>query len=130
MLIDQAGGAEWPRGDSLHRCQVALIPLAQAEPRSELLDRLVRLSRALSGHDDTSITWRDGTVMPVDDGVSDKPFDQMLRNASILDQMRLPYPTGPSAPPAPTSTPAVSATKPSSRRCTATAIPARSKGTW
>ena len=82
---------------------VALMPpLALAEPRSELLDRLVRAyPDALSGHDDTSITWRDGTVMPVDDGVSDKPFDQMLRNASILDQMRLPYPTGPSAPPAP-----------------------------
>ncbi|AUC94540.1 hypothetical protein CWS35_09875 [Bradyrhizobium sp. SK17] len=87
-------------------CIIALLalmpPLAQAETRSELLDRLVRAyPDALSGHDDTSITWRDGTVMPVDDGVSDKPFDQMLRNASLLDQMRLTYPTGPSAPPAP-----------------------------
>jgi hypothetical protein len=39
--------------------------------------------------------------MPVDDGVADKPFDQLLRNASILDQMRLPYPVGASAAPAP-----------------------------
>ena len=86
-------------------CIVALLallpPLAHAQSKSELLDRLVRAyPDALATHDDTTITWRDGTVMPVDDGVSDKPFDQMLRNASILDQMRLPYPLGPAAPPA------------------------------
>ncbi|MCC8980587.1 M15 family metallopeptidase [Bradyrhizobium acaciae] len=81
---------------------LALLPqLARAQSKSELLDRLVRAyPDALSAHDDTTITWRDGTVMPVDDGVSGKSFDQMLRNASILDQMRQPYPSGPSAPPA------------------------------
>ncbi|GIQ77647.1 M15 family metallopeptidase [Bradyrhizobium sp. RD5-C2] len=76
-------------------------PPAHAQDRRELLDRLVRAyPDALSAHDDTTITWRDGTVMPVDDGVSGKPFDQMLRNASILDQMRQPYLSGPAAPPA------------------------------
>ncbi|QPF84335.1 M15 family metallopeptidase [Bradyrhizobium genosp. L] len=81
---------------------LALLPLsAHAQSRSELLDRLVRAyPDALSGHDDTTITWRDGTVMPVDDGLADKPFEQLLRNASILDQMRLAYPAGASAPPA------------------------------
>ncbi|MGY4474425.1 hypothetical protein [Bradyrhizobium sp. USDA 3364] len=77
-------------------CIVALLallpPLAHAESKGELLDRLVRAyPDALSGRDDTTITWRDGTVMPVDDGVSDKPFDQMHQ----------PYLSGPSAPPAP-----------------------------
>src|SRR5882757_22845 len=81
---------------------LALIPaLAHAGSRVELLDRLVRAyPDALSGHDDRTITWRDGTVMPVDDGAGDKPFDQLLRNASILDQLRLPYAIGTSAPPA------------------------------
>src|SRR5882757_11129956 len=81
---------------------LALIPaLAHAGSRVELLDRLVRAyPDALSGHDDKTITWRDGTVMPVDDGVVEKSFEQLLRNASILDQMRLAYPTGQSAPPA------------------------------
>jgi hypothetical protein len=76
--------------------RLALLPqFVPAEGSSELLDRLVRAyPDALSGHDDKTITWRDGTVMPVDDGVSDKSFDQMPRNASILDQMRLPYPAG------------------------------------
>lgn len=89
----------------LWQCAVALLALtpllAHAQSRGELLDRLVRAyPDALSGHDDKTITWRDGTVMPVDDGAADKPFDQLLRNASILDQMRLPYPAGASAPPA------------------------------
>ncbi|MBR0794439.1 M15 family metallopeptidase [Bradyrhizobium jicamae] len=81
---------------------LALMPMrSHAETRSEQLDRLVRAyPDALSGHDDDTITWRDGTVMPVDDGIADKSFDQMLRNASILDQIRLPYPVGASAPPA------------------------------
>jgi D-alanyl-D-alanine carboxypeptidase len=82
---------------------LALMPaLAHGESRGRLLDRLVRAyPDALSGHDDRTITWRDGTVMPVDDGVAEKSFEQLLRNASILDQMRLAYPTGASAPPAP-----------------------------
>src|SRR5882757_4464269 len=80
---------------------LALTPaLAHGESRSELLDRLVRAyPDALSGHDDRTVTWRDGTIMPVDDGVADKPFDQLLRNASLLDQMRLPYPAGAAAQP-------------------------------
>jgi D-alanyl-D-alanine carboxypeptidase-like protein len=81
---------------------LALMPAcAHGQSRGELLDRLVRVyPDALSGHDDKAITWRDGTVMPVDDGVAEKSFEQLLRNASILDQMRLAYSTGPSAPPA------------------------------
>jgi D-alanyl-D-alanine carboxypeptidase len=74
---------------------------ARAETRTELLDRLVRAyPDALSGHDDKRIFWRDGTAMPVDDGIEDKSFEQRLRNASIIDQLRLPYPIGAVAPPA------------------------------
>lgn len=81
---------------------LALMPaFAHGQSRGELLGRLVRAyPDALSGHDDKSITWRDGTVMSADDGVAEKSFEQLLRNASILDQMRLAYPAGPSAPPA------------------------------
>ena len=81
---------------------LALAPgLAKAETKAELLDRLVRAyPEALSGHDDKQIFWRDGTAMAVDDGIDDKPFDQRLRNASIIDQLRLPYPPGAAAPPA------------------------------
>ena len=74
---------------------------AQAQTRTELLDRLVRAyPEALSGHDGKQIFWRDGTAMPVDDGIEEKSFDQRLRNASIIDQLRLPYPVGVAAAPA------------------------------
>jgi len=67
----------------------------RAETRTEMLDRLVRAyPQAIASHDDKRIVWRDGTVMQVDDNQPNKPFDQMLRNASILDQLRLPYPLG------------------------------------
>jgi len=73
---------------------------AKAQTRAELLDRLVRAyPEALSGHDGKQIVWRDGTAMPVDDGIDDKSFDQRLRDASIIDQLRLSYPVGVSAAP-------------------------------
>jgi hypothetical protein len=76
----------------------ASVP-AGAQTRTELLDRLVRAyPDFLSGHDGKQILWRDGAVMAVDDGIDDKSFDQRLRDASIIDQLRLPYPIGVSAP--------------------------------
>jgi D-alanyl-D-alanine carboxypeptidase len=84
----------------------ALIALAvmpgslRAETKAESLDRLVRAyPEALSGHDEKHIFWRDGTAMPVDDGVDNKSFDDLLRKASIIDQLRLPYPLETSSPP-------------------------------
>jgi hypothetical protein len=71
-----------------------------AQSAGILLDRLVRAyPEALTGHDDHFILWRDGTKMPVDDGQGDKSFDELLRKASILDQLRLPYRRGETAPP-------------------------------
>jgi D-alanyl-D-alanine carboxypeptidase-like protein len=82
---------------------LALIPqILQAETRAESLDRLVRAyPEALSGHDEKHIFWRDGTAMSVDDGVDHKSFDDLLRKASIVDQLDLPYPRGASPPPEP-----------------------------
>jgi len=80
---------------------LGLMPgISEAETRAESLDRLVRAyPEALSGHDEKQIFWRDGTAMPVDDGVDGKSFDDLLHKASILDQLRLPYPRGTSSPP-------------------------------
>ena len=73
---------------------------AQAQSTGALLDRLVRAyPEALVGHDDRSILWRDGTRMPADEPRGDKSFEDMLRNASILDQLKLPYPRGEINPP-------------------------------
>jgi hypothetical protein len=73
---------------------------AHAQSAAMLLDRLVRAyPEALTSHDDHFVFWRDGTKMPVDDGQGDKSFDELLRKASILDQLRLPYKRGEAAPP-------------------------------
>jgi hypothetical protein len=81
-------------------CQEA--PSQSAPPASVLLDALVAsYPDALVRHDGTNIYWRDGTVMAAGDGKDGKRFEDLLANASILDQFRLPYPRGPlAAPPA------------------------------
>jgi hypothetical protein len=86
---------------------LVLMPgIARAESKTESLDRLVRAyPDALSGHDEKYIFWRDGTVMPADDGVGQKSFDDLLRKASIMDQLSLSYPRGNSSPPAPNDDP-------------------------
>jgi hypothetical protein len=69
--------------------------LAQDDQLRTALDSLVAAySDALAGHDDKVLRWRDGTVMPVSDGTETKPFQELLRHASIADQFRIPYPRG------------------------------------
>jgi hypothetical protein len=66
-----------------------------AETPSMALDRLVAAyPDVLERHDASRLYWRDGTSMPVSDGISGKSFEQLLKNASILDQLSLPYPIG------------------------------------
>ncbi|WP_246669346.1 MULTISPECIES: M15 family metallopeptidase [unclassified Bradyrhizobium] len=86
---------------------LVLMPgIVRAESKTESLDRLVRAyPDALSGHDEKHIFWRDGTVMLADDGVGQKSFDDLLRKASIMDQLSLSYPRGNSSPPAPNADP-------------------------
>ena len=73
---------------------------AKAETTAARLDRLVAAyPQALTGHDGSHIFWRDGTAMSVDDGIENKPFEGLLRKATILNQLSLSYPLGKSAPP-------------------------------
>jgi hypothetical protein len=74
--------------------------LAKDDRVAAALDALVAAyPAALAGHDDKVLRWRDGTVMPFWDGAESKTFADHLRHASILDQLRLPYPRGPLASP-------------------------------
>ncbi|CAL8971343.1 hypothetical protein RHODGE_RHODGE_04159 [Rhodoplanes serenus] len=66
--------------------------LARADER---LDALVAAyPDQLARHDGDKLYWRDGTVMPVSDGRTDKTFAERLKTASIRDQLLLPYRTG------------------------------------
>ena len=69
---------------------------AQDSVAGRTLDGLVAAyPGALAGHDDQVLRWRDGTVMRVSDNNEKKTFAQLLRQASILDQFRIPYPRDP-----------------------------------
>jgi len=60
-----------------------------------LLDRLVAsYPEFLAGHDGTQLTWKDGTVMPFDDG-KQKTFEERLVDADLDDQFLLTYTPGP-----------------------------------
>jgi hypothetical protein len=71
-----------------------LLPTASSAAGSPALDALVEAyPDYLASHDDNSIVWKDGTVMPVGDK-KQRSFDEMLEAASILDQFAIPYPLG------------------------------------
>jgi D-alanyl-D-alanine carboxypeptidase len=73
-----------------------------ADQARAALDGLVAAyPNALTGHDAKVLRWRDGTAMPVSDGTETKSFSDLLRHASILDQLRIPYPRGPLEKPPP-----------------------------
>src|SRR5579885_1869164 len=88
----------------------ALVLLAVSAVRGQQYRALDAIVAAypdlLAGHDASVLRWRDGTTMPVGDGNDHKTFDQLLRRASVLDQVKLPYPRGRlAAPPAPEADP-------------------------
>jgi len=75
---------------------------AGAQPAAAALDALVAAyPAALARHDGVSISWKDGAKMSVSSGRVHKPFKQLLRDASILDQFRIPYARGKLAAPPP-----------------------------
>ena len=61
---------------------------------ASMQDLLRAYPDALTGFDGSELIWRDGTRMPVDDGRPDKSPEELLRQGSILDQLRLTYPIG------------------------------------
>ena len=48
----------------------------------------------LDSVDDHSIKWKDGSVMPFDDGKVENDFETMLNHATLKDQMSICYPKG------------------------------------
>ena len=97
------------RGGLRLTCVVALFSLTvfPGLAQDSALDTLVRAyPDFLARHDGRVLIWKDGTRMSVSDGRSDKSFEDMLRNPSILDQLAIPYIKGPLAtPPGPQDDP-------------------------
>jgi hypothetical protein len=81
---------------------VGLTLLAGAAPvlsqdgrvRAALDSLVAAYPDALAGHDGKLLRWRDGTVMPVSGETTAGTFPELLRHASLIDQLRFPYPRG------------------------------------
>jgi hypothetical protein len=76
----------------------AAAAFAAQDPKRRLVDAYPEyLARAA----ENAIVWRDGSTSVWDDGLAKNSFDEKLANASLADQMSLPYACGPlAAPPA------------------------------
>jgi hypothetical protein len=83
----------WVVGLAIIAGPAALV--AQDSPLEAALDNLVAAyPNTLAGHDSKVLRWRDGAVMPLSDGNDNRPFEELLRHASISDQMQMAYPRG------------------------------------
>jgi hypothetical protein len=75
---------------------LALVAAWSAPARADpALDALVAAyPDQLAGYDKKDLLWRDGTRMPVQDGRTNKTFDQLLNDPDIKDQFAIAYPLG------------------------------------
>ncbi len=66
-----------------------------AARNNELLGKLVAsYPDFLASHGDNSLVWKDGTVMPFDDGKGAKDFETLLDRPDLEDEFYTPYPAG------------------------------------
>ncbi|MGG5819728.1 M15 family metallopeptidase [Falsiroseomonas sp. HW251] len=84
---------------ALAGCAAPAIRASAAAPRDEDAARLARLVAAypahLRGMEGGELVWADGTRMPSGAGLPARPFEAMLRDATIADQLRQDYAPGP-----------------------------------
>ncbi|MFN3350482.1 M15 family metallopeptidase [Pseudorhodoplanes sp.] len=76
---------------------VALAAFACVAPcaANPALDALVAAyPDHLAGYESNDLIFRDGTRLPIDDGVKGKSFEQLLDAPDIKDQFAIPYPLG------------------------------------
>jgi len=90
----------------MRRCVMLALLLAAGPAWAEPIDALLQAyPDQLAGIEGDALVWRDGTRMKLGDPAA-RPFEVMLRDASLRDQMRQPYPAGaPLLPPAPDQDP-------------------------
>lgn len=88
----------WPW---LRRALFGLVLLGTPGPgaAATVQDLLRAYPEALSGSDGTNLVWRDGTRMPLGPTKPGRTTEEVLRHATILDQLALPYPAGAPLPP-------------------------------
>lgn len=84
------------RGDGLFAGETAFSQAAFAADTLPVgIRRLLQAyPEQLVGATANSIIWKDGTVMPYDDGIADKDYNTLLNSPDLQDQMQKHYPKG------------------------------------
>lgn len=86
-------------------CAIILAPNVAIGAEHSNAAALAALVAAYPDHfaaiEGNNLVWRDGTRMPIDDGIAGKELDALLDAPDIEDQFSMPYPAGAAAlPPA------------------------------
>ncbi len=71
-----------------------LCPLSSAFADAALDALVAAYPDFLAGYDAQDLIWKDGTRMPISDGIANKSFDELLNRPDINDQFAIPYPLG------------------------------------
>lgn len=66
-------------------------------PESRLKALVASYPDHLAGIEGDALVWRDGARMPIRNDAPARAFAQMLRDPTLADQLRQPYPRGPEA---------------------------------
>jgi len=66
--------------------------LAAADPALDAL--VVAYPDHLAGYENNQLVFKDGTRLPIDDGIRGKSFERLLDDPDIKDQFAIPYPLG------------------------------------
>lgn len=73
----------------------AAAPARQAEASSPVAHLVARYPDHLAGVEGDMLVWKDGARMPIGLGQPARSFEEMLRSATIADQLRQVYEPGP-----------------------------------
>jgi peptidoglycan LD-endopeptidase CwlK len=80
----------------VHCLVLCVCALHAQQHKFDLPEGILRLQKAypdfIAKVDHQSITFKDGTVFPYDDGKKDKTFEQLLDEPDLEDQFRFAYP--------------------------------------
>jgi hypothetical protein len=79
---------------------VMMATAAAASPQPSVADLPIAYPDAIAGINGNELIWRDGTRMPISDGISPKGFKTLLDHPDIDDMFAIPYRPGkPTFPP-------------------------------
>ena len=76
---------------------IGLVMTHPALASPDVTDLVAAYPDQFAGIEGNDLVWRDGTRMPIADGIADKDFETLLDEPDIDDMFTMPYIAGPPA---------------------------------